>query len=89
MSNEEYQEVNNNYFKAVVNMGKIENKLRSLAVMIDTLCMGLEQEKMESQVVDCLKCVGATVRDIQNFTEEKLLETFEFVDMDMIEVEEA
>lgn len=85
MSDEEYREVNNNYFRAVEDMEKIENELRSLVVMIDTLCMGLVQEKIESQVIDCLKCVGVIARDIRKSAEEKWLERFELVDMDRIE----
>lgn len=46
-------------------LGKLHN-------MIDSLCIGMIQEHMEQQAVDCVESIGYCVNDIQHIAVDRL-----------------
>lgn len=50
-------------------------QLQKLNHMLDSLCLGMKQENLESQAIDCLESVGYCVNDIKNTAVEILKET--------------
>lgn len=48
-------------------LGKLNN-------MILSLCLGMQQENMEQQAVDCMECVRYCVSDTKNIVDEIMLQ---------------
>jgi hypothetical protein len=79
-------EYNHDLFKAATYIGMIENRLETVtnAMMIAT--MGLKQEgKADKASIDCLLCMQTYVNDVRVFTEKKLHEVLESVDMELLD----
>lgn len=65
------------YFQAVEDMEIISRHLSELSNMVATIYMGLEIEKMEKQVLDCVACIGCLVKTVHGLTENMLYEVKE------------
>lgn len=56
-------------------MDALENvslRLGQLNNMIKSLCIGMQQENIEQQVVDCMECIAYCVNDIRAMTLDEL-----------------
>lgn len=40
--------------------------------MINTICLGMEQERMEQQMIDCIESIGYCVNDIKNIAVDRM-----------------
>lgn len=47
-------------------------RLQKLNNMINTICLGMEQERMEQQMIDCIESIGYCVNDIKNIAVDKM-----------------
>lgn len=47
-------------------------RLGQLSNMINSLCLGMQQENIEQQVVDCMECIAYCVNDIRAMTLDEL-----------------
>lgn len=58
-------------------MDALENvslRLGQLSNMINSLCLGMQQENLEQQAVDCMECVAYCVNDTKNIVDEIMLQ---------------
>ena len=51
--------------KCADNLETISLRLAKLNSMITSLCVGLEQENVEQQAIDCVESIGYCVHDIR------------------------
>lgn len=49
-------------------------RLGQLSNMINSLCLGMQQENLEQQAVDCMECVAYCVNDTKNIVDEIMLQ---------------
>lgn len=49
-------------------------RLGKLNSMINSLCLGMQQENLEQQAVDCMECVAYCVNDTKNIVDEIMLQ---------------
>lgn len=49
-------------------------RLGQLSNMINSLCLGMQQENLEQQSVDCMECVAYCVNDTKNIVDEIMLQ---------------
>lgn len=49
-------------------------RLGQLRNMINSLCLGMQQENLEQQAVDCMECVAYCVNDTKNIVDEIMLQ---------------
>lgn len=49
-------------------------RLGQLNSMIKSLCLGMQQENIEQQAVDCMECVEYCVNDTKNIVDEIMLQ---------------
>lgn len=54
---------------AIENMGIISERLRELSNLINTVHLGLIEEEMEKQTLDCIMCFFHSVSELYEFTE--------------------
>ena len=47
----------------------VSTQLESLQSMICTVCMGLENDKIEKQAVDVVVCIGLCIGNIKSFAD--------------------
>lgn len=49
-------------------------RLGQLSNMINSLCLGMQQENLEQQSVDCMECVYYCLNDTKNIVDEIMLQ---------------
>lgn len=49
-------------------------RLGQLNSMIKSLCLGMQQENLEQQAVDCMECVAYCLNDTKNIVDEIMLQ---------------
>lgn len=49
-------------------------RLEQLNNMIKSLCLGMQQENIEQQAVDCMECMQYIVNDTKNIVDEIMLQ---------------
>ena len=54
-------------------------RLGKLSNMINSLCLGMQQESIEQQAVDCMECVAYCVNDTKNIVDRIVLQIGEEV----------
>lgn len=57
---------------AIENMGVISDRLRELSNLINTVHLGLIEEEMEKQILDCIMCFFHSVNELHEFTEQTI-----------------
>ena len=49
-------------------------RLGQLNSMIKSLCLGMKQESIEQQAVDCMECIAYCINDTKNIVDEIMLQ---------------
>lgn len=49
-------------------------RLGQLSNMIKSLCLGMQQENLEQQAVDCMECIAYCLNDTKNIVDEIMLQ---------------
>lgn len=50
----------------------VSSHLKKLNNMIMAITLGMQQENMEQQAIDCVECIGYCVNDIKNIANNRL-----------------
>ncbi len=59
-------ELKNKLLEYKENMETVSLRLAKLSNMLKTVSLGLQQENIEEQVIDCLDCIVYSLDDIRN-----------------------
>ena len=60
------------YTQSIDSLETVTLCLEKLNSMIMSLCLGMQQENMEQQAVNCMECIGYCVSDIRNTAVDRL-----------------
>ena len=57
---------------AIENIGVISERLGELSNLINTVHLGLIEEEMEKQVLDCIMCIFHSVNELHGLAEQTI-----------------
>lgn len=60
--------------ESIDSLEMVSLRLRKLNNMINTICLGMGQENIEQQAIDCMESIGYCVRNIQTVVFDRLLQ---------------
>lgn len=63
---------NAGFVRCVDGLEMVSLRLGKLSNMILSLCLGMQQENMEQQAIDCVESIGYCVNDIRNIALDRL-----------------
>lgn len=68
-----------NLSEAIDSMETILRRLGELSNLIETVHEGLKEEMIEQQALDCVICINYSIKELHDFTEERLSEINSFI----------